>query len=197
MAHINVYIGLKKRLLLHGIQTHKFKINKKKRKIMEITSFVLGMLAIVTVALVAVIVVGIVKILKLTKQVKDLETTFFAIRGDLYRNLDERVQPIWRQFEDTGRDITMIEKTIRNQIDQTNQELHRRIDQINQELDLKIGQNKQEVERTVDDIHRAMGELSHSDRRYIDSRIDKLIDTYFEHIGAKKPIRTNKEFING
>jgi predicted PurR-regulated permease PerM len=142
---------------------------------MEITSFVLGVLAIVTVAMVAVIVVGIVKILKLTKHVNDLETTFFQTRGDLYRNIEERIQPIWRQFEETGRDITMVEKTIMNQ----------------------IGQNKQEVERAVDDIHRAMGELSHSDRRYIDSRIDKLIDTYFEHIGAKKPIKTNKEFING
>jgi hypothetical protein len=93
----------------------------------------------------------------------------------LYQHINDAKTEIWRQFEEMGRDITMVEKTIMNQIDQ----------------------NKQEVERAVDDIHRAMGELSHSDRRYIDSRIDKLIDTYFEHIGAKKPIKNNKEFING
>ena len=142
---------------------------------MEITSFVLGMLAIVTVALVAVIVVGIVKILKLTKQVNYVTTRLNISRGELYQHINDAKTEIWRQFEEMGRDITMVEKTIMNQIDQ----------------------NKQEVERAVDDIHRAMGELSHSDRRYIDSRIDKLIDTYFEHIGAKKPIKNNKEFING
>ena len=132
---------------------------------MEITSFVLGMLAIVTVALVTVIIVGIVKILKLTKQVKDLETTFFAIRGDLYRNIEERIQPVWRQFEETGRDITMVEKTIMNQIDQARQE-------------------------TGKATHTVRTDLS----GYIDSRIDKLIDTYFEHVGAKK---SKKEVING
>ena len=164
---------------------------------MEITSFVLGMLAIVTVAMVAVIVVGIVKILKLSKHVNDLQTDFFQTRGDLYRNIEERIHPVWRQFEETGRDITMVEKTIMNQIDQTNQELHRRIDQTNQELDLKIGQTKQEVERTIHETHAAIDHVSMGDRKYIDSRIDKLIDTYFEHVGAKKPIKTNKEFING
>jgi predicted Holliday junction resolvase-like endonuclease len=132
---------------------------------MEITSFVLGMLAIVTVAMVAVIVVGIVKILKLSKHVKDLETTFFQTRGDLYRNIEERIQPVWRQFEETGRDITMVEKTIMNQIDQARQE-------------------------TGKATHTVRTDLS----GYIDSRIDKLIDTYFEHIGAKK---SKKEFING
>jgi len=162
---------------------------------MEITSFVLGMLAIITVAMVAVIVVGIVKILKLTKHVNDLQTDFFQTRGDLYRNLDERVQPIWRQFEDTGRDITMVEKTIMNRIDQIDQELHRRIDQTNQELDLKVGQTKQEVERTIHETHAAIDHVSMGDRKYIDSRIDKLIDTYFEYNSISK--KSKKEIING
>ena len=135
---------------------------------MEITSFVLGMLTIVTVALVAVIVVGIVKILKLTKQLKDLETTFFQSRGDLYRNIEERIHPIWKQFEDTGRDITMVEQTLRNQIE--------------------------EAKRQTEDAATAM---CHADRRYTDSRIDKLIDTYFEHVGAKNLSKNNKELING
>ena len=139
---------------------------------MEITSFVLGMLAIVTVALVAVIVVGIVKILKLTKQVTDLETTLFQTRGDLYRNIEERIQPIWRQFEDTGRDITMVEQTIMNRIDQ----------------------NKENMIRSLDDLHREVSNNASASIRYVDSRIDKLIDTYFEHVGVKKQ---KKEIING
>ncbi len=139
---------------------------------MEITSFVLGMLAIVAVALVTVSVVGIVKILKLTKQVTDLETTLFQTRGDLYRNIEERIQPIWRQFEDTGRDVTMVEQTIMNRIDQ----------------------NKENMIRSLDDLHREVSNNASASIRYVDSRIDKLIDTYFEHVGVKKQ---KKEIING
>jgi predicted Holliday junction resolvase-like endonuclease len=132
---------------------------------MEITSFVLGMLAIVTVALVAVIVVGIVKILKLTKQVNYVTTRLNISRGELYQHINDAKTEIWRQFEETGRDITMVEKTIMNQIDQARQE-------------------------TGKATHTVRTDLS----GYIDSRIDKLIDTYFEHVGAKK---SKKEVING
>jgi biopolymer transport protein ExbB/TolQ len=128
--------------------------------------FILGILSVVFIAMVAVIVVGIVKILKLKKQVNDLETTFFQTRGDLYRNIEERIQPVWRQFEETGRDITMVEKTIMNRIDQ----------------------NKQEVEQKI-------FEHAAASSRYIDSRIDKLIDTYFEYNAISK--KSKKEIING
>ena len=128
---------------------------------MEITSFVLGMLAIVAVSMVTVIVVGIVKILKLAKQVTDLETTLFQTRGDLYRNIEERIQPIWRQFEDTGRDISMVDKTLQNK-----------------------------MENELKGVHT-------NTKRYIDSRIDKLIDTYFEHVGAKTLPKNKKDLING
>jgi hypothetical protein len=113
--------------------------------------------------------------LKLTKQVTDLETTLFQTRGDLYRNIEERIQPIWRQFEDTGRDITMVEQTLRNQIDEI----------------------RKQFDRAFDETYIEMGKMSESDRRYIDSRIDKLIDTYFEHVGAKTPPKQKKEIING
>jgi hypothetical protein len=137
--------------------------------------FVLGILSTIATIMVAVIVVGIVKILKLTKQVTNLETTFFQSRGDLYRNIEERIQPIWRQFEDIGRDISMVEQTLRNQIDET----------------------RQQFDRAINENHIEMGKMSESDRRYIDSRIDKLIDGYFEHVGAKTPPKKNKELING
>lgn len=144
---------------------------------MEITSFVLGILAIVAVAMVAVIVVGIVKILKLYKQVSDL-------KDHTYREMQNRYADIWRQFENTGRDITVVEKTSINQIDQ-----------INRELDLKISQNKQEVDRAIHESYNSLAEVSNSDRRYIDSRIDKLIDTYFEYNSISK--KSKKEIING
>jgi biopolymer transport protein ExbB/TolQ len=144
---------------------------------MEITSFVLGVLAIVTVAMVAVIVVGIVKILKLSNQVSDLNLRLDRSVDHIYREMQKQHESIWRQFEETGRDVTVVEKTIMNQIDQTNQE-----------LDLKIGQNKQEVEQKI-------FEHAAASSRYIDSRIDKLIDTYFEYNAISK--KSKKEVING
>ena len=53
---------------------------------------------------------------------------------------------IWRKFESTGRDITMVEKTIINQIDQARQE-------------------------TGKAVHTVRTDLS----SYIDSRIDKVV----------------------
>ena len=131
---------------------------------MEITSFVLGMLAIVTVAMVAVIVVGIVKILKLTNHVDDFRRQHIQEVDSIYRHISDNQQGLWRQFENVGRDITVVEKTIMSQIDQARQE-------------------------TGKATHTVRTDLS----GYIDSRIDKLIDTYFEHVGAK----SKKEIING
>jgi biopolymer transport protein ExbB/TolQ len=133
---------------------------------MEITSFVLGVLAIVTVAMVAVIVVGIVKILKLSNQVSDLNLRLDRSVDHIYREMQKQHESIWRQFEETGRDVTVVEKTIMNRIDQ----------------------NKQEVEQKI-------FEHAAASSRYIDSRIDKLIDTYFEYNAISK--KSKKEVING
>lgn len=133
---------------------------------MEITSFVLGMLAIIMVAMVTVIVVGIVKILKLNKQQDYLNSALERTRSELYDAMKDDYNNVWRQFEAAGRDVTMIEQTLRNQIDQARQE---------------TGKATQTVRTDLSS--------------YIDSRIDKLIDTYFEHVGAKTPPK--REFING
>ena len=132
---------------------------------MEITSFVLGIVTIVTVAMVAVIVVGIVKILKLANQVNDLNLRLDRSVDHLYREMHSKHESIWRQFETAGRDVTTVEKTIMSQMDRVRQE-------------------------TGKATHTVRTDLS----SYIDSRIDKLIDTYFEHVGAKK---SKKEIING
>ena len=140
---------------------------------MEITSFVLGMLAIVTVAMVAVIVVGIVKILKLTNQVSDLKLRLDREVECLYREMNSRQESIWRQFESAGRDVTMVEKTIMNHIDA----------------------KQRELEQAHVDLHRMVEHESEHGRRYTDSRIDKLIDTYFDLVGDK--IKEKKAIING
>ena len=131
---------------------------------MEITSFVLGMLAIVTVAMVAVIVVGIVKILKLTNHVDEFRRQHIQEVDSIYRHISDNQQGLWRQFENVGRDITVVEKTIMSQIDQARQETGKATHTVRTDL-----------------------------RGNIDPRNDKLIDTYFEHVGAK----SKKEIING
>ena len=131
---------------------------------MEITFFVLGMLTITLIAMISIIVVGIVKIMKLQKQVKELNFNYERSVDTLHRVIDEtgeslhrRISEVngetWRQFELTGKDITMVDKTLQNK-----------------------------MENELKDVHT-------NTKRYIDSRIDKLIDTYFGMVGAKEIIK--------
>ena len=113
---------------------------------MEITSFILGMLTIVAVIILTVIVVGMVKINKLEKQQEYLNSSLERTRSELYDAMKDDYNNVWRKFESTGRDITMVEKTIMNQIDQARQE-------------------------TGKAVHTVRTDLS----SYIDSRIDKVV----------------------
>jgi hypothetical protein len=138
---------------------------------METTAYVLGMLTIMLVAMISAIVVGIVKIVKLQKLVKEsnqyFETCIQNIHQTERENLDhiyrrfddtreifhraisENQSETWRQFESAGKDVTMVEQTLMNQINQAEQR----------------------------------------STSYTDSRIDKLVDTYFEVMGSKKIIK--------
>jgi hypothetical protein len=120
---------------------------------MEITSFVLGMLSIVAVAIVAVIVVGMLKINKLEKSNENLQQLCVAIESDLRRLIT-----------DTNRELTMVERTIMQRIDKEIEDAHRHI---NHEVE-EIQKHEHELE-TV--LHRDIDET----RRYIDSRIDKVV----------------------
>ena len=67
--------------------------------------FTLGVLSIILAALVATVVYGIVTVLKLKTETRNI-----------YRQMYEERQDIYRKFEDTHRDINMIEATMHNQI---------------------------------------------------------------------------------
>ncbi len=97
---------------------------------MEITSFVLGMLTIVAAGISASIVVGLAKINKLNKQLDNLSQQHERDLIHIFKVIGEKDKEIWRQFGDTGRDITMVEKTILNQIDETRRYIDSRIDKI-------------------------------------------------------------------
>lgn len=72
---------------------------------METTMFTLGVLSIILAALVATVVYGIVTVLKLKTDITNV-----------YRRLDDESQQVCRRFEDTHRDVNMIEATMHNQI---------------------------------------------------------------------------------
>ncbi len=137
---------------------------------MEITSFVLGMLTIVAAIMITAIVVGMVKISKLTKEQDSLQQLCAAIEGDLrreirnvYNDMNLESGEIRRIIADTHRDINMVEKTVMNQINQLDEEHH----------------------KIEDAIHRDIDET----RRYIDSRIDKVV--------VKGTLDSSKQVIKG
>ncbi len=118
---------------------------------MEITPFVLGMLTIVAVIMLTVIVVGLVKINFLTRKTESLQQLCAAIESDLRQELENTNREVWKQFEATGRDVTIVERTIMNQIESIDRE-HLKHEQ---------------------DLHREIDET----KRYIDSRIDKVVSS--------------------
>lgn len=119
---------------------------------MEVTFFILGMLAIGAVVFATATVVGLFKIFKLTKQINDLNLKLDREAESIYREMQHEHQSTWQQFESVGRDVTMVERTVMNQIDNTQQELTRAVGQL--QSDCLEG------------------------KRYTDSRIDKLIDHF-------------------
>jgi hypothetical protein len=118
---------------------------------METTYFVLGMLTIVAVIILTALVVGMVKINKLEKKSHSLYELCVLIEGDL-RHL----------ISDTNREVTMVERTIMQRIDKEMEDAHRHIQH-----------EVEEIQKHEENIHRDIDET----RRYIDSRIDKVVAT--------------------
>ena len=111
----------------------------------EITSFVLGMLTVGAALMLIILVVGIVKINKLEKQNNHNEKQFEQV----YDNMSRYDNDIRQLLDSTNRDINMVEKTIMNQIEIIDREHH----------------------KIEDEIHREINQV----RSYTDSRIDKVV----------------------
>lgn len=135
--------------------------------------FILGVVSTIFLAMLAVIVIGLLKITKLTKQVDDLKRQHIQDVDGIYRHISDNQNGLWRQFENAGRDVTMVEKTIMNHIDA----------------------KQRDLEQSIDQLHRIDHDLNENAKRYTDSRIDKLIDTYFDLVGDK--IKEKKAIIKG
>jgi uncharacterized protein HemX len=111
----------------------------------EITSFVLGMLTVGAALMLITLVAGIVKINKLEKQNNHNEKQFEQV----YDNMCRQDNEVRQLLDSTNRDINMVEKTIMNQVQQIDQEHH----------------------KIEDEIHREINQV----KSYTDSRIDKVV----------------------
>lgn len=65
------------------------------------------------------------------------------------RAIEDTNREVWKQFESTGHDVSMVEKTVLNQIESVDREHHK---------------HEEELHREIDET-----------KRYIDSRIDKVV----------------------
>ena len=85
--------------------------------------------------------------------------------------LNSMLRDVEQQFTNTHRDITMVEKTIMNNIGHNNRDTDQRFNDLYTELanqidaiNLSINSDMNNCNKQFDEVH-----------RYIDSRIDKLI----------------------
>ena len=111
----------------------------------EITSYVLGMLTIAAALLLIALVAGMVKINKTSKQLLQIEKQI----DEIYHMTSHEHEHFQQQLERTCRDINMVEKTVMNQIEKVDRDHHSIEDAIHREID--------------------------QTKSYIDSRIDKVV----------------------
>ena len=126
---------------------------------METTYFVLGVLSVVALIFIGVITWGMFKISRQQTEIG---------------NLKEDIQGLMR--------------TISQEIDYTT----RRMDTERQNIHSEFRENNDRLERQLTDIWRGMdtriADSIKESNSYTDKRIDKLIDTYFDIVGAKKQV---------
>ena len=96
----------------------------------EITSYVLGMLTIAAILLLIALVLGIVKINKLEKQT----ITIKKLIDEIYQSIDHERRHTEELLQSTHRDINMVEQTIMNQVRHVDDFHHRKEDEIEKEI---------------------------------------------------------------
>ena len=127
---------------------------------METQSFVLGMLATYGVTMTAFVITGMVKISRLVKQQKSLEDYISNVRLEM----DSKDKEIRRILTETNREITMVERTIMQLIDNVEEGAHRHINEEVQNIHKHENAIEQELNRKISDAF-----------SYTDSRIDKVV----------------------
>jgi 23S rRNA maturation-related 3'-5' exoribonuclease YhaM len=127
---------------------------------METQSFVLGVLATYGLTMTAFVIKGMVKISRLVKQQKSLEDFISNTRLEM----DSRENEIRRILSETNREITMVEKTIMQRIDNEIENTRRQLQNEVQFIHKHEDEIEKELNRKISDAF-----------SYTDSRIDKVV----------------------
>jgi 23S rRNA maturation-related 3'-5' exoribonuclease YhaM len=127
---------------------------------METQSFVLGVLATYGLTMTAFVITGMVKISRLVKQQKSLEDFISNTRLEM----DSRENEIRRILTETNREITMVERTIMQRIDNEIENTHRQLQNEVQFIHKHEDEIEKELNRKISDAF-----------SYTDSRIDKVV----------------------
>jgi 23S rRNA maturation-related 3'-5' exoribonuclease YhaM len=127
---------------------------------METQSFVLGVLTTYGLTMTAFVITGMVKISRLVKQQKSLEDFISNTRIEM----DSRENEIRRILTETNREITMVERTIMQRIDNEIENTHRQLQNEVQFIHKHEDEIEKELNRKISDAF-----------SYTDSRIDKVV----------------------
>lgn len=137
---------------------------------METTMFTLGVLSIILAALVALVIYGTVTVLKLKTEI-----------NHIFQQMHENQQLMHRLNEELNREVHSNSERMRTEINNDLSALSRDVNMIEQTLRNSMNSGFDAVERLV---HREDADV----RSYIDSRIDKLVDVYFDAQKEKRQI---------
>ena len=120
---------------------------------METISFALGIASVLIVLMGTVIVWATLRVIKLTKKTVELQ-----------RLIDHIERHIYSLYEKSRDDMSIAFKDVYTNIDKYNEETNRNVGQSNKGLE--------------DYLTSKINDVSQDNKKYVDSRIDKLIDAY-------------------
>ena len=142
---------------------------------METISFALGIASVLIVLMGTVIVWATLRAIKLTKKTVELQ-----------RLIDHIERHIYSLYEKSRDDMSIAFKDVYTNIDKYNEETNRNVGQSNKGLE--------------DYLTSKINDVSQDNKKYVDSRIDKLIDAYFIRQTSNTVndvVSTTKQIIKG
>ena len=147
--------------------------------------FVLGMLSIIGAIVIATIVRGVVKITKLLKAIKQQEEWNANNDRTIWENIHRLREDLDRRMDDMDRHVHSRIDNLQQELDGRFSDYNRDRDDIAEDLHRRIDT---EIENTRFDINSQITDAVTQSTSYTDKRIDKLIDTYFDVMSAKKQV---------
>jgi hypothetical protein len=142
---------------------------------METISFALGVASVLIVLLSAVTIWNMLKVKKLTKEKENLHILINNVEQNLYKKIDD----VDRNVHETFRDVYNI------------------IDKHYEETGRNMGESHKNLE---DFLVSNINNVSIENKKYVDSRVDKLIDAYFIRQTSNvvnDVVSTTKQIIKG